>query len=539
MSKPLSYFLLFLTLLLAFVLYFYKLSSIPSGFYVDEALPGFTAYSLSKTGLDEWGKAFPVTFRFFGFYSPPLFTYSAVPFVTIFGPTIFAVRSLSAIFGLLSIVIIYLLTQELFKNRKVSNLAALILATSPWVVLYARTGYEINPGMAILALGWLFLFISLHRPVFIVSGLIIVILSMYTAYSERFLVPIYLVSYFLFFKDILLSKPSRRYFFAGLIVSIILLLPQFYLLTTPAFFTKGNLSLGNSTLLGFLWEFSSQYLNYFSPQSLFFLPDPDPQRSIPRLAVFYLWLFIPYFLGLLQLYSNRAKLPYKYLFLILFLSPIPAALTHDPFSSHRSLPLVIPLSIILALGLKQILERIPKLVSPILLLLIFSFSLRQLYNSYFLLLPVERAKYWDFGVDQLAQQIKLYPKKHFLIDQGRLSPTYPALAFFLRYPPARFQKEADPSIKHNYYYHPEFNGNLSFGNLTFSNIDWQTDVYINQVIVGGPLAISPSQTIEHSLSPLFVIKDPLGEIRFQAFQTNPRLKCQSSIVQSPLCDQLQ
>src|SRR5687767_12075282 len=139
MSKFWSFFPLIITLFLAGLLFIYKLDSVPSGFYVDEALPGYSAYSLLQTGKDEWGKSFPIAFRFFGFYSPPLFTYLLVPIIGIFGPTVFAIRLLSALTGLLGILLIYLLAKELFKSS-IKYIAPIVFATSPWVVLYSRIG---------------------------------------------------------------------------------------------------------------------------------------------------------------------------------------------------------------------------------------------------------------------------------------------------------------------------------------------------------------------------------------------------------------
>ena len=44
---------------LAAFLRFYKLETVPSGFYVDEAAIGYNSYSILETGADEYGKFFP------------------------------------------------------------------------------------------------------------------------------------------------------------------------------------------------------------------------------------------------------------------------------------------------------------------------------------------------------------------------------------------------------------------------------------------------------------------------------------------------
>ena len=50
-----KYFLLLLILLLALFLRFWQLGEIPSGIHMDEADTGYSAYSILKTGLSQYG----------------------------------------------------------------------------------------------------------------------------------------------------------------------------------------------------------------------------------------------------------------------------------------------------------------------------------------------------------------------------------------------------------------------------------------------------------------------------------------------------
>ena len=69
------------TLLLRLV----NINSSVQGYYVDEASLAFNAKSILETGTDEYGKSFPLAFRSFGDYKTPLFVYSAMPFVGLWG----------------------------------------------------------------------------------------------------------------------------------------------------------------------------------------------------------------------------------------------------------------------------------------------------------------------------------------------------------------------------------------------------------------------------------------------------------------------
>ena len=54
-------------------------SKFPPGFTADEATMGYDAYSLLKTGKDQFGTSWPLAFRSFGDYRPPLHIYASMP----------------------------------------------------------------------------------------------------------------------------------------------------------------------------------------------------------------------------------------------------------------------------------------------------------------------------------------------------------------------------------------------------------------------------------------------------------------------------
>src|SRR3989344_6853350 len=109
---------------LALVLRIIFLSDFPSGFSADEVNQGYTAYSILKTGRDEWGEAFPIAPRSYGDFRAPLYTYLTIPFVAIFGLNEFAVRLPNVIIGTLAVVVVYYLSREIFKNKPIVSLFA-------------------------------------------------------------------------------------------------------------------------------------------------------------------------------------------------------------------------------------------------------------------------------------------------------------------------------------------------------------------------------------------------------------------------------
>ena len=87
-----KYFILVAALLLGFYLRIHNVANMPNGLTWDEAALGYNAFSILKTGRDEFGKFLPIIFKSFGDYKPGLYVYLAVPSVAIFGLTEFATR---------------------------------------------------------------------------------------------------------------------------------------------------------------------------------------------------------------------------------------------------------------------------------------------------------------------------------------------------------------------------------------------------------------------------------------------------------------
>src|SRR3989344_1369248 len=97
------FFFLAIIFLFALALRTVNLGDHPSGLTWDEAGLGYNAYSILKTGRDEFGTFLPIVFKSFGDYKPGIYVYLTVPSVAIFGLTEFAVRFPSALFGALAV----------------------------------------------------------------------------------------------------------------------------------------------------------------------------------------------------------------------------------------------------------------------------------------------------------------------------------------------------------------------------------------------------------------------------------------------------
>jgi len=166
--------LLFIILILAAFLRIYKLSSIPPHLTSDEAALGYNAYSILKTAKDEYGNFLPIIFKSFGDYKPGLYVYLTVPTVVLFGLSEFSVRLPSALAGVLAVWLIYKLVNYLFPDKKYSffsfrfslgDIAALMLAISPWHIHFSRGAWEINMSLTLTLLGIYFFLKALEKSI--------------------------------------------------------------------------------------------------------------------------------------------------------------------------------------------------------------------------------------------------------------------------------------------------------------------------------------------------------------------------------------
>lgn len=127
-----------LILLLGFLIRIYRITTLPM--YGDELTMVYDTYSIIKTGKDSTGQPFPITFKM-GAGRPGGYIYASVPFVYLFGPTEWGVRSLSILSSLGIIVLMYFLGKKLL-NEKVGFIASFVTSISLWDIYLARGGFE-------------------------------------------------------------------------------------------------------------------------------------------------------------------------------------------------------------------------------------------------------------------------------------------------------------------------------------------------------------------------------------------------------------
>lgn len=226
--------LLILILVVAAALRFYQLGQNPPSLDWDETAHGYNAYSILKTGRDEYGYKFPLYFRSFDDYKPPIYTYLVVPSIAAFGLNDFAVRFPSAFLGVLAVLFTYLMVLALFKKKEIALLAAFFLAISPWHLQFSRVAFETNSATFWSVLGtWAFLKGTQQERLKLTAWLSLASLAfganLFMYHNARVFIPIYTLALLILFRKKLLE--AKKYLIVPVAITAVFIVldPNYYL----------------------------------------------------------------------------------------------------------------------------------------------------------------------------------------------------------------------------------------------------------------------------------------------------------------------
>jgi len=437
---------------LAFFLRVWHLGSVPDGVYSDEASIGYDAYSILNTGKDFHGHFLPLFFESFGEWKSPIAIYSAVPAIAFFGLNPFATRLPSAIFGMFTVLALYLVARELFKE-KVALLASFFLAVSPWALIYSRTAMEsiaVLPALFLFAF-WFFLKGLRNSRFWIISAGLFA-LSFYSYFSSRLFIPLFLILLLWIFRVELAAKKKRL--IAPLVVFFLLSLP----LISVALFSP-QILFARAQVVSIIFtpghsfsEFLGNYGQYFSSDFLFSKGDANLRHSLPGYGQL-LWFMAPLILAGIAhvLIFFRNEKSGKLLFVWLAIFPVAAALTWEGIPhATRSITALGLFEIFAALGAVSLFDYVRKLtdqkiaIAVSIAFLFFAASdIGGFLNEYFFKYPAQSAAWFESGLDNafnfIRQKQDLYDTIALTagLDQAK---TY--AAFYLNLPPEIAQSGA-------------------------------------------------------------------------------------------------
>ncbi len=522
-------------LILAAVLRFSFLNSVPISLNWDEVSMGYTAYSVMKTGADEWGSKLPLFFRSYGEWKSAVYIYLIIPFIKILGLNAWAVRLPSAIAGVLAVYLTYLIGRKLYSER-VGMWSAFLLAVSPWHLMLSRPGFEASVALTLVLAGIYFFLRSADNTQYAIPytlySAILFGLAPHTYNSAKLVVPLlvlWLIWQSRLYKDLkktalflgilavfalpilsgLMSGRSQARFSQVSVLTDTAALESFYLSrhTFPLGESAGKLVFNRATY--FLYKLSDNWLSYLSPSFLLTSGGDHNQHSMPYHGVLYVVEFVAAGLGLTLL--HKSIYPLKYLPLVLIMiGIIPAAMTREPYHVLRTILTLPAWQLMAGLGLAhlhQIKFSRLKIVYWLLIIQIISFML-----MYFLWYPRATASDWQYGYKEVAQYLKTYGTDYdkFVMTKWYGEPQL-FLAFYNQWDPSVYQKNNADNLRYeseNKLWLDQLES-YTVGDYTFKYINWGSeDRFPSTLFIGKVDDFWPDG------NPLHTIYFPDGRVAF-------------------------
>lgn len=173
----------------------------PSNEYFDEVYHAFTAKLMLKNDPKawEWWNPHPKGFAY-EWTHPPLAKLGMVLGMKIFGENSFGWRFPQAILGTVSVLIIYLIAKQIFKDELIGLLAAFVLSLDGLFLVMSRIGMNDIYMVCFVLLSFYLFLKEKHFFSSLCCGLAIA-----SKWSAIWAIPIFLVSHFFFKKKIKLS----------------------------------------------------------------------------------------------------------------------------------------------------------------------------------------------------------------------------------------------------------------------------------------------------------------------------------------------
>lgn len=463
--------LLGIIVVLAFFLRFYKITQIPPALNWDEASIGYNAYSILKTGRDEWNRPFPLHFKSYGEYKLPAQIYASIPGIAAFGLNELGVRITPVVYGTLTVVLLYFLTKALFGSELVALTASLLLAISPWHIQLTRASFESSFSVFWVVMGIWFLVKGFKKPFWWIMATIPFGVSVYTYNSARVFTPLFLFAVGIIYRNNF-WKHKRQILLAGVLFTA-LLLPLIPFIASgeakaryrlvsitddagliPRIEERRNLSklpkaltvLIHNRVTYVSYYFAQNYLAHFSPSFLFVSGAPHKQHHVQKVGELFA-IQAPFLLiGLYSLFKKKGKFRWLIVSWIL-IAFIPVATTNDSIpNALRTLIAAPPYQILTGLGAYAVfllLKGRGKLVNysfwGVVTLVLISSLYGYLFNL-FKIYPAAYSRDWQYGYKQAVNYIRENQDKYDLVVFSRVyGEPHMFTLFFLPYEPANYQ----------------------------------------------------------------------------------------------------
>lgn len=507
---------------LAAFLRLYRLNSVPPSPSLDEVSIGYNAYSILKTGMDEYKTFFPLQLRAYDDFRPALYLYPVVATVSIFGLNAFAVRLPSVIFSLVTMFFIFqtarLLGKKYFKSETIAIWVLAFTAVSPWHIYISRLGHEVNLGLVLFTAGAyaLVYWAVVQKAIGLYWAAILLALSLYGYQSEKIVLPIYGATFVVLFWRRLLS--NMKVSVTALAIFAILALYAVLLTLSPQGLSRlhGTSATGIDApqmqqameahakavsqgdrvgaLLTSKYVTASiiivnNYVSHFSPQWLFF-GNRRESHKVPDMGLLAWWGGVLFIVGLWYAYQ---LIPRKIFLLVLawvLTGPLPAAITTQAPHAMRAMTMFPAIMIIMGVGMGMLEKNIRwKLVGIWLVGALLLFHGATFYKQYFEVFPKEQSDSFQYALGDALEYVSQQQHKYSHVIVTNEAAGYQSYMFFLfyrRYDPKLYLNEGG-TVSGGYAQMHRI-GSISFEPIEKTEQVLQDTLYIadvSQIPVGG------------------------------------------------------
>jgi len=457
-----------LILILAFGLRIFKIDQNPASLNWDETSHGFNAYSILKTGKDEWGISWPTIFRCFGDFKLPLYIYLTIIPVWTLGLNALSVRLVSILSGVGLVLVAYLIGKEVTKKKAIGLMSAFLASIMPWGLFLSRVAVEANLAVFLFSLaGWFLIkWFKNKRANPLVWSAVFFGLSLHAYNSARVLVPLVILFTLI---TAIRQKRLRDLILPAFIMAVFIIPIGMQMMNDSAsarFFwvnpidqgvvNQINEKRGQSQMpelitrlvynrpIYFVKFAALNYIKHFSPRFWFLTGGDHYQFSFPETPLVF-GIIAPFLLlGTIKLVVD------KKLFLIFWLLAgfIPSAITKDAPHVLRIILAFAPMMIISSIGLfwlKDFLAKNSRIKGYGVLGIVLFGLLAQLviwWQNYWQIYRIEYAWAWQDGYKEAVEYIKEnYSQYDRIIMTKKYGEPHEFILFYWPWNPKFYQQD--------------------------------------------------------------------------------------------------
>ena len=368
------------------------LNKYPPALSWDEISHGYTAYSILKTGHDEWGQLLPLSnFKAYGDYPLVANMYFMIPTIALMGLNEVSVRLPGAIFGILTVIASYYLAYGVTKSKKISLLTAFLTAFEPWNWFLNRFAAQSNLSVFFLTASAAAFFNREKSKYLTPLSILFLGLTLYSYHTTRIVSPLILLACIFVCRgkiwDVL--GHDLRIKILSIFILLFFFVPLPFILANPASRARSNevfllnegainriiekrLSSSYSPLVSrllynrplfFITEAIKNHIEYYTPRFLFFAGGTHYQFSLPGYGLLFPVNLPFFYLGIYLVLKKAISKNKEYQFILLWflLAPLSGSITKEHYAVMRATPMIPLVQLFSAIGVIWVLDKIKKI----------------------------------------------------------------------------------------------------------------------------------------------------------------------------------